>query len=449
MSQENESADIGLIGLAVMGQNLVLNMADHGFKIAVFNRTVSKVHDFINGSAAGKSIVGADSMEFFVALLKRPRKIFLLVQAGQAVDNMISSLIPHLLPGDVIIDGGNSLYTDSIRRFEELTKQGFLFIGTGVSGGEEGARYGPSLMPGGSPEAWHLVKDILQSIAAKVDDKPCCEWVGTSGSGHFVKMVHNGIEYGDMQLICEVFHIMKNIMNLDYKQMSETFEAYNKTELDSYLIEITAKVLKYKDTDGEYLVSKIRDKAGQKGTGKWTIMASMELGVPVTLISESVYARCLSAMIEERAVAADLTPLETDRKLPFTGDYEEMSVHVRRALLAAKIISYAQGFMLLKSAANEYSWDLNFAEIAMMWRGGCIIRSVLLNHIKDAFVKDANLSCLLLDQYFVEEMRKCINALRFVVATAISQCVPVPCLSSALAFYDGYRSKWLPASLLQ
>lgn len=449
-SQETEIADIGLIGLAVMGQNLVLNMADHGFNVAVFNRTVSKISDFLKGSASGKSICGADNVESFVRLLKKPRKIIILVQAGQAVDNMIASLVPHLSEGDVIIDGGNSMYGDSIRRYEELSEKKLLFVGTGVSGGEEGARYGPSLMPGGSPEAWPLIRDIFQSISAKVKEEPCCQWMGESGSGHFVKMVHNGIEYGDMQLICEVFHIMKEILCLDYDTMAGAFDWFNRESLNnSYLIEITSKVLRYKDVDGNPLMAKIRDKAGQKGTGKWTVMASMDLGVPITLITESVYARCLSHMIEERTVAADVIPSDGVRKNPHAYKFDEMRIHLSRALLAAKIISYTQGFMLLKNAAQHYKWSLNYGDIAMIWRGGCIIRSVLLEHIKNAFDKDADLNSLLLDNFFIEEMRETIDSLRYIVALAISQAIPVPCLSSALAFYDGYKSKWLPANLLQ
>lgn len=447
---DKEIADIGLIGLAVMGQNLVLNMADHGFHVAVFNRTVSKVHDFVNGLAKGKTVYGADNVESFIGLLKKPRKVLILVQAGQAVDGMIGQLLPHLSEGDVVIDGGNSMYSDTIRRYEDLKEKQILFVGTGVSGGEEGARYGPSLMPGGAPEAWPLIREIFQAISAKVVNEPCCEWMGESGSGHFVKMVHNGIEYGDMQLICEVFHVMKDVMAISYDKMAEAFEWFNRESANnSYLIEITAKVLRYKDTDGNALVAKIRDKAGQKGTGKWTVMTSMDLNVPITLITESVYARCLSHMIEERAAAADMIPSACDHKPRQQLKFEEMRTHLSRALLAAKIVSYAQGFMLIRSAASNYGWHLNYGNIAMIWRGGCIIRSVLLGHIKEAFDKDPNLPNLLLDNFFIEEMRETIDSLRYVVALAISQSIPVPCLSSALAFYDGYRSRWLPANLIQ
>src|SRR5436190_12595366 len=397
-------ADIALIGLAVMGQNLILNMNDHGFTVAAFNRTVSKVDDFLNQEAKGTNVIGAHSLEELAGLLKKPRRVMLMVKAGAAVDEFIEHLLPHLEPGDIIIDGGNSLFDDTTRRTKYVESKGLLFVGTGVSGGEEGARHGPSIMPGGSPAAWSHVKDIFQSIAAKVEDgSPCCDWVGENGAGHYVKMVHNGIEYGDMQLICEAYSLMKTGLGLSADQMHQVFGEWNKTELDSYLIEITRDILAFKDTDGQPLVDKILDTAGQKGTGKWTVINSAELGVPITLIAEAVYSRCISAFKEERVVASK--KLKGPRPA-ISGDRAKFTEAIRQALYASKIVSYAQGYMLMRAAAKEYNWNLNYGGIALMWRGGCIIRSVFLGDIKKAFEKHPKLSNLLLDPFF----RKAIKA---------------------------------------
>ena len=442
------TGDIALIGLAVMGQNLIMNMNDHGYTVVAYNRTVSKVDEFLNDAAKGrKTIIGARSIEEMVAQLKRPRKIMLMVKAGKPVDDFIESLLPHLEPGDLIIDGGNSHFPDTIRRTSYLESKGFLFVGTGVSGGEEGARFGPSMMPGGSPKAWPLVKDIFQAICAKTPaGEPCCEWMGSDGAGHFVKMVHNGIEYGDMQLICEAYQIMKQGLGLSNQEMHSVFTEWNKGELDSYLIEITRDVLGYKDENGEQVVDKILDTAGQKGTGKWTSDASLELGVPVTLIGEAVFARCLSAMKAERLAASKILsgpPLKID------GDKKAIIEDVRQALLASKLVSYAQGFMLLAEAAKQYKWDLNYGGIAMVWRAGCIIRSAFLGKIKEAFDRDPKLSNLLLDDYFHGVIERCQAPWRRVVAQAVATGVPVPAFTTALSFYDGYRSERLPANLLQ
>jgi 6-phosphogluconate dehydrogenase len=462
----NAKADIGLIGLAVMGQNLVLNMNDHGFTVAVFNRTVSKVDEFLNDAAKGRStILGAHSIEEFASLLKRPRKVMLMVKAGEVVDQFIELVLPFLEPGDIIIDGGNSHYPDSTRRTAYLKEKGILFIGTGVSGGEEGARHGPSIMPGGNPEAWPHVKPILQAIAAKTDDgQACCEWVGDQGAGHYVKMVHNGIEYGDMQLICEAYQIMKDGLGLDAMAMHDVFAEWNKGELDSYLIEITRDILAFKDADGTALVERILDTAGQKGTGKWTGISSLELGVPVTLIGEAVYARCLSAMKDERVTAAGLLAGPSGQgkqtggkpasaspaiKLPAGTDRKAFIEDIRQALLAAKIVSYAQGYMLMREAAKEMGWKLNYGGIALMWRGGCIIRSVFLGKIKEAFERQPDLHNLLLDDYFKNVTARCQDSWRRVVARAIEAGIPVPALATALTFYDGYRCARLPANLLQ
>src|SRR2546423_537984 len=397
-------ADIALIGLAVMGQNLILNMNDHGFTVVAFNRTVSKVDDFLNKEAKGTKVLGAHSIPEMIAHLKKPRRIMLMVKAGQAVDEFIEHLLPHLEPGDIIIDGGNSLFEDTTRRTKYVESKGLLYIGTGVSGGEEGARHGPSIMPGGSPAAWPHVKDIFQSIAAKVaDGTPCCDWVGEDGAGHYVKMVHNGIEYGDMQLICEAYNLMKTGLGFSADQMHQVFEEWNKTELDSYLIEITRDILAYKDTDGQPLVDKILDTAGQKGTGKWTVISSQDLGIPITLIAEAVYARCISALKDERVAAA--------RKLKgpkptIKGDHQKMIEDIRLALYASKIISYAQGYMLMRAAAKEYKWNLNYGGIALMWRGGCIIRRRFLGKIKEAFDKNPKVTNLLLDKFFKGEIKK-------------------------------------------
>ena len=439
--------DIALIGLAVMGQNLILNMADHGYTVVAYNRTVSKVDDFLNNAAKGhERVVGAHSVEEMISMLKRPRKIMLMVKAGQAVDDFIETMLPHLEGGDLIIDGGNSHFPDSIRRTKYLESQGMLFIGTGVSGGEEGARYGPSIMPGGSDKAWPLVKEIFQAIAAKVDDgTPCCDWVGEDGAGHYVKMTHNGIEYGDMQLICEAYQLMKEGLGMNNEEMHQVFKDWNEGELESYLIEITRDILGYQE-DGEYTVDKILDTAGQKGTGKWTGISSLDLGVPVTLIGEAVFARCLSAMKEERVTAS--RRLKGPRR-KYQGDKKAFVENIRQALLASKIVSYAQGYMLMREASQEYNWTLNYGGIALMWSGGCIIRSVFLGKIKEAFEKKPKLSNLLLDDYFNGVMQRSQKSWRAVVMKAIQLGVPAPAFTTALAFYDGYRSKRLPANLLQ
>ncbi len=441
-------ADIALIGLAVMGQNLILNMADHGYTVVAFNRTVEKVDEFLADAAAGSpNVVGAHSLEEAVGLLKRPRKVMLMVKAGQPVDDFIELLLPLLEPGDLVVDGGNSHFPDTIRRTRYLEEKGLLYVGTGVSGGEEGARHGPSIMPGGSPDAWPLVKEIFQAIAAKTPDgAPCCDWVGEDGAGHYVKMTHNGIEYGDMQLICEAYQLMKAGLGMGAAEMSDVFGEWNEGELDSYLIEITRDILSFVDEDGEPLVDKILDTAGQKGTGKWTGVSSLDLGVPVTLIAEAVYARCLSAMKEERVAAAELLggPDGT-----FEGDRAGFVEDIRQALLASKIVSYTQGYMLMREAAREYGWNLNYGGIALMWRGGCIIRSAFLGKIKEAFDTNPDLHNLLLDDYFGAVIERCQPSWRRVVATAVQLGVPVPAFSTALAFYDGYRSARLPANLLQ
>ncbi|XP_018432368.1 PREDICTED: 6-phosphogluconate dehydrogenase, decarboxylating isoform X2 [Nanorana parkeri] len=440
-------ADIALIGLAVMGQNLILNMNDHGFVVCAFNRTVSKVDEFLANEAKGTKIVGAHSLEEMVSKLKKPRRVMMLVKAGQAVDAFIQSLVPLLSPGDIIIDGGNSEYRDTMRRCKELKPKGILFVGSGVSGGEDGARYGPSLMPGGDKEAWPHIKEIFQSIAAKVENEPCCDWVGDEGSGHFVKMVHNGIEYGDMQLICEAYHLMKDILQMDHDEMAKTFVEWNKTELDSFLIEITADILKYRDADGTPLLPKIQDTAGQKGTGKWTAISALDFGVPVTLIGEAVFARCLSSLKDERRVASK--QLSGPKPVPFKGDKKAFLEDIRKALYASKIISYAQGFILFRQAAQEFGWKLNYGGIAMMWRGGCIIRSVFLGKIKEAFDRNPELQNLLLDDFFKKEMQSCQESWRRVVSTGVQYGIPMPCFTTALSFYDGYRHEMLPANLIQ
>ncbi|MGC8877662.1 MAG: decarboxylating NADP(+)-dependent phosphogluconate dehydrogenase [Anaerolineae bacterium] len=440
-------ADIGLIGLAVMGQNLVLNMDDHGFTVAVYNRTVSKVDEFINGSAKGRKVIGTHSIEELVRVLKKPRRVMLLVKAGQAVDDFIEQLIPLLEPGDIIIDGGNSNFQDTIRRTAYVESKGLLYIGTGISGGEEGARHGPSIMPGGSPAAWPHVKPIFQAIAAKVEDgTPCCDWVGENGAGHFVKMVHNGIEYGDMQLIGEAYHLMKEGLGMSADEMHQVFAEWNRGKLDSYLIQITRDILAFKDVDGQPLVDKILDAAGQKGTGKWTVISALDTGVPLTLIAEAVFARCLSALKEERVRASQVLRGPFGR---YDDNREAFVTDIREALYASKIISYTQGYMLMRAAAAEYNWNLNYGGIALMWRGGCIIRSVFLGEIKEAFDRNPELSNLLLDEYFKEAVESAQPSWRRVVARAAEMGIPVPAMSSALAFYDGYRRAWLPANLLQ
>jgi 6-phosphogluconate dehydrogenase len=442
------TGDIALIGLAVMGQNLIMNMNDHGYTVVAYNRTVSKVDEFLKDAAKGRqTIVGAHSIQELASLLKRPRKIMLMVKAGKAVDDFIEALLPYLEPGDLIIDGGNSHFPDTIRRTGYLESKGMLFVGTGVSGGEEGARFGPSMMPGGSPKAWPLVKDIFQAICAKTPDgAPCCDWMGSDGAGHFVKMVHNGIEYGDMQLICEAYQIMKQGLGLSNEEMHAVFDEWNKGELDSYLIEITRDVLGYKDENGDYVVDKILDTAGQKGTGKWTSDSSLELGVPVTLIGEAVFARCLSAMKEDRVAASKIL---SGPPFQFSGDKKAFIEDVRQALLASKLVSYAQGFMLLAEAAKQYKWDLNYGGIALVWRAGCIIRSAFLGKIKEAFDRNPKLVNLLLDDYFHGVIERCQPSWRRVVVQAVAAGVPVPAFTTALSFFDGYRSARLPANLLQ
>jgi 6-phosphogluconate dehydrogenase len=440
--------DVGLIGLAVMGQNLVLNMNDRGFKVAVYNRTTSKVDEFLANEAKGTQVVGAHSLEELVGHLKWPRKIMLMVKAGETVDKMISSLLPYLEEGDIIIDGGNSLFSDTNRRTRTLKGNGILYIGTGVSGGEEGARFGPSIMPGGNPEAWPHVKTIFQSISAKVPDgTPCCDWVGEEGAGHFVKMVHNGIEYGDMQLICEAYDLLQRGLGLRADELHDVFAEWNLGELDSYLIEITSNICAKKDIDGQPLLEKILDAAGQKGTGKWTVINALELGEPVTLIGESVFARCLSALKNERTVASRV--LRGPHSRPRGVDRSTFIEAVRRALFCSKIISYAQGYMLLRAAARENGWKLNMGEIALMWRGGCIIRSRFLGRIKEAFDKNPELENLLLDSFFAEILNTYQESWRAALKMALDLGVPTPAFFSALSFFDGYRSERVAANLLQ
>ncbi|MEI8338441.1 MAG: decarboxylating NADP(+)-dependent phosphogluconate dehydrogenase [bacterium] len=444
-NQKNQS-DIGVVGLAVMGQNLILNMNDNGYVVSAYNRTTSKVDEFIANEAKDTNVVGVHSLEELVSTLKSPRKIMLMIKAGDAVDQEIDKLIPLLEKGDIIIDGGNSLYTDTIRREKYVSSKGLLYVGTGVSGGEEGARRGPSIMPGGSPEAWPYVKDIFQKISAKVDnDIPCCDWVGQGGAGHYVKMVHNGIEYGDMQLICEAYDLLKKYAGLSNDRIAQIFDEWNKGELDSYLIEITADILAFKDNN-ESLIDKIMDTAGQKGTGKWTVVDSAQLGQPVTLISEAVFARCLSSIKDERVAASAILQGPSNQ---IEDNAEEFIESVRQALYAAKIVSYAQGYMLMRAAAKEYGWDLNYGGIALMWRGGCIIRSRFLGKIKEAYETNPALTNLLIDPFFVQELSTSQESLRKTVATASLAGIPLPAMSSALSFYDGYRSEKLPANLLQ
>ena len=446
-----DKADIGLIGLAVMGQNLVLNMNDHGFTVAVFNRTVSKVDEFLNTAAKGTRVMGMHSLEELVGALKRPRLVMLMIQAGKPVDDYIELLLHLLEPGDIIIDGGNSNYNDSIRRTAYVESKGLLFVGAGVSGGEEGARHGPSIMPGGSPAAWPFVKPIFQAIAAKVKrpdggEDPCCDWVGENGAGHYVKMVHNGIEYGDMQLICEAYQLMRDGLGMTTDQMHAAFDTWNTGKLDSYLIEITGDILDYKDVDGQPLVDKILDAAEQKGTGKWAAISALDMGIPLTMVVEAVLARALSALKDERVAASKVlsgpAPAITADRKAFLDDLEQ-------ALYASKLMSYTQGYMLFRAAAKEYQWNLNYGGIALMWRGGCIIRSAFLGKIKEAFDNNPNLTNLLLDPYFTGQVADAQPGWRRVVATAVQKGIPVPGMSSALAFFDGYRRESLPANLLQ
>ncbi len=440
-------ADIGLVGLAVMGENLILNMESKGFTVAAFNRTTSKVDAFLAGRAKGKRVLGAHSVAEFVSLLAKPRKVMIMVKAGQAVDDFIEQILPQLEPGDILIDGGNTHYPDTIRRAAYVESKGLLYIGTGVSGGEEGALRGPSIMPGGSPAAWPHVKPIFQAICARTEDgSPCCDWVGENGAGHFVKMVHNGIEYGDMQLICEAYQILRDVLGLTAFEMHDVFAEWNKGELDSYLIEITRDILGTKDEDGSPLVDRILDTAGQKGTGKWTGIEALEQGVPLTLIGEAVFARCLSAMKEERVAASKVLSGPGCR---FEGDRKGFVEDLRQALYASKIVSYAQGYTLMRAAAKERSWKLNYGGVALMWRGGCIIRSVFLGKIKEAFDRNPGLSNLLLDPFFRDKVTSSQAAWRRVVSTAVLHGVPVPALATALNYFDGFRSERLPANLLQ
>ena len=440
-------ADIGLVGLAVMGENLVLNMESKGFTVAVYNRTVEKVDTFLAGRGKGKNLIGTHSIEEFVASLAKPRRVMLMVKAGKPVDEFIELLLPHLESGDIIIDGGNSHFPDTIDRTRRVESKGLLYIGTGVSGGEEGALHGPSIMPGGSPEAWAHVKPIFQSIAAKVDGGvPCCDWVGADGAGHFVKMVHNGIEYGDMQLISESYQMMRDLLGMRAGEMHEVFKRWNTGELDSYLIEITRDILAFKDSDGEPMVEKILDTAGQKGTGKWTAVAALDLGTPLTLIGEAVFGRVLSSMKDERVRASGIL---RGPDTAFAGDRETFLNDLEQALYASKLVSYAQGYMLMRAAAEEYGWKLNYGGIALLWRGGCIIRSAFLGKIREAFDRDPSLSNLLFDPFFAEKLKVAQQAWRRVVATAFGHGVWIPAHATALAFYDGLRSARLPANLLQ
>ena len=447
VSKENGTADIGLIGLAVMGENLVLNMANHGHTVAVYNRTTAKVDEFIAGRAAGKPIIGSHSPEELCSKLKSPRRVMIMVKAGAAVDAVIDSLLPFFEKGDIVIDGGNSEFPDSSRRTADLAKKGILYIGTGVSGGEEGALTGPSIMPGGNPDAWPHVKPIFQDIAAKTDKgEPCCEWVGKGGAGHFVKMVHNGIEYGDMQMICETYQMMKDGLGMSNQEMHDVWARWNKGVLDSYLIEITRDILGYKDEDGNATVDLILDKAGQKGTGKWTAISALDVGQPLTLIGEAVFARCLSALKDERVAAAKVL---NGPNIKFSGDKSAMVNDLEQALYASKIVSYAQGYQLMRAISDEQDWELNYGAIALMWRGGCIIRSAFLGNIRDAFDNNPQLTNLLLDPFFAKAVEKAQASWRRVIANAATLGIPMPAIGAALAYFDGYRTDRLPANLLQ
>lgn len=448
MPTTTPTADIGLVGLAVMGENLVLNMESHGYTVAVFNRTTAKVDAFINGRGKGKKFVAAHTPKELIAALKKPRKVMIMVKAGQPVDDVIDELVPMLEPGDILIDGGNTHYPDTTRRTRALKEKGILFVGTGVSGGEEGALKGPSIMPGGNPDAWPHVKPILQAIAAKVDGgTPCCDWVGPEGAGHFVKMVHNGIEYGDMQLIGEAYWLMSRLLGMKPAALHEVFSRWNRGPLDSYLIEITADIFAYKDPEsGDYLVDRILDKAGQKGTGKWTATTALDLGVPLTLIGEAVFARCLSAQKDEREAAAKVL---AGAEPQFNGDHQSFVNDIEQALYASKIISYAQGYALMDAMTADSGWPINKGGVALMWRGGCIIRSAFLGKIKEAYDRDSSLTNLMLDPFFTAELARCLPGWRRVASAALSQGIPIPAMTSALTYYDGYRSARLPANLLQ
>ena len=440
-------ADIGLIGLGVMGSSLALNIANHGYSVAVHNRSRKEIDELINGRAKGKDIVGCEDIVDFVNSIKKPRKVMLMVVAGSVVDDCINKLTPYLDQGDIIIDGGNSHYPDTIRRTKSLEEQGFLFVGAGVSGGEEGALKGPSIMPGGSSSAWPEVKDIFQTISAKVENnEPCCDWIGEDGSGHFVKMVHNGIEYGDMQLICEAYQIMKDLLGMSVDEMHDIFKQWNEGELSSYLIEITADILAYKEKDGTPLVERILDTAGQKGTGKWTAAVALELGTPLTLIGEAVFSRYLSSIKQDRVEASKLL---SGPDIQFNGNKEQVLEDIHDALYAAKIVSYAQGYTLLNEAANQFNWNLNYGGIALMWRGGCIIRSAFLNKIKDAYDHNPEIKNLLLDPFFKDKINNCQPGWRRIASIAMTHGIPIPAMTSSLSYYDGYRSARLPANLLQ
>jgi 6-phosphogluconate dehydrogenase len=448
MNAPSATADIGLIGLAVMGENLVLNMESHGYTVAVFNRTASKVDEFVNGRGQAKKLVGCKTVKDLIAALKRPRKIMIMVKAGAAVDQVIDELAPLLDRGDILIDGGNTHYPDTTRRTRALKDKGILFIGSGVSGGEEGALKGPSIMPGGNPEGWPHVKPIFQAIAAKVTDgSPCCDWVGPEGSGHYVKMVHNGIEYGDMQLICEAYQLMRTVLGMEPSAMHDVFARWNTGPLDSYLVEITRDILGFRDPDsGKPMIDLILDTAGQKGTGKWTVTSALDLGVSLTLIAEAVFARCLSAQKEERVAAAKVLG---NSKPAFTGNPQAFVDDIEMALYASKIISYAQGYALMDAMAEEQGWEINKGGVALMWRGGCIIRSAFLGKIKEAFDRNPGLANLLLDPYFTSEVTRAQDGWRRVCAVAVTNGIPIPAMTSALSYFDGYRCERLPANLLQ
>ncbi len=445
--QGADTGDIGVIGLAVMGENLILNLASRGFTVACYNRTIERVERFVTGRAAGKAVIGCRSIEELLGALSRPRKVLMMVRSGAAVDDLIGQLAPRLEPGDILMDGGNSNFHDTIRRARDLEARGLAYLGVGISGGEEGALLGPSIMPGGSPGAWPHLRDMLRTIAARTEEgEPCCDWIGTDGSGHFVKMVHNGIEYGDMQLICESYHLMHILAGLDNDAMHRAFAAWNEGELDSYLIEITRDILAYRDEHGQPVLDLILDSAGQKGTGKWAAITALDLGQPLTLIGEAVFARCLSALLDERRAAADVLAGPGAR---FEGDREAFVEDLRQTLYAAKIVSYAQGFQLLRAAATEFGWQLDYGRISLLWRAGCIIRSVFLGRIRDAFERQHDLPNLMLDPFFGDALARAQPAWRRIVAAAVQHGIPTPALSSALAYYDGYRCARLPVNLLQ